>query len=283
MRTSILGAVAVFSSAAFGQSSRGLRLTSVQETTSNGTGMFEQLYTHPATQATTTTEILRGRIRLEITDGVMTGITAGQYTLQDTLDFLIIDPATRTFSRLNYQAMQAGLSSVTVRTDSLTATMDSAEVMDSVTGTRAMRYDFRFSQKMLASVNSSSLPAGLTVPDTRTTTIFTYEYWFPVGANDLPTVNRPPSASNSELAAKMREMFALLPRKRPTRSVIISRTEGDGGMGERRTTMRTTAFDSVAMDEARFVLPAGYTERTFMPGSAPADSAWLARWRMPPA
>lgn len=278
---------------ALGQA-RGERITTRHEVVTTGDGPAAQILARSNSKWTATIETLRGRMRLDVIEGSQPGVSAGQYTLSDSADVVTIYPASKTFMRLNFAARPQGdaqrpATVPVTRTQSIETFVDSAAAADSATGTPVMRYTVRIvSTSISSSTNAATAPPGtITSAGTKTTT--TYQFSYPVGAPTERMVAPPQPPPIDSFAAKTREAFAKLPPKRSVHTVTTNRVErsasvsgmpGEPDTVERRTTMRLVARDTTTLDETRFVIPEGYTER---PNGAPsADAAWLERWRKPP-
>jgi hypothetical protein len=223
-------------------------------------------------------------MRMSVIEGGQPGQKPGEYTLVDTLDSITIDPATRTFTRLNFAKAlsEVPTAGVSAGIDRVEASMDSVSMIDTVTGANEMRYTMRVKSVTVVKIDPSRLPPGMEMPDMRVTVIQTSEFWYALGPDD--DTPRPPAAPRrlvSQLAQKMTDGYAMLPRRRSVRSSTVNRTETGTEAYEIRTASRILKQETVTLDPDRFVIPAGYTEKP-MAGAAPADSAWLARWMARP-
>jgi hypothetical protein len=255
------------------QSSQGERqVTETELTMSRGT-----------TKYTTTTEQLRGRARVEVTNGYQPGGPGG-YSLFDSTEFVTVDPSAKTFTRLFVPPPAAPAGGVqppmSTKYEKLETSIDSTA--DKVDGVEAMRYTVRIASVAVTTYDPSRLLPGRTAPpEMRVGVTQTFEFWYPRGDDGGIVAPRQMFPPANELAAKTAAVFAQLPRKRPIRSITSTHTDGAGGAGEGKTSMRLVRRDSARLDERRFVIPAGFTEKPMF-GGATADSTWLAKWMSPP-
>lgn len=277
----VIAAALAFHGRALCQSSQGDRVTSRTEMSSDARPYMPQT----SGTFTSTIERLRGRTRMDVVEGTQPGLTPGEYTLLDSLDFITVDPATHTFTRFSLpngaSKMNAPGGLASARIDSVETSLDSASMMDSVTGATEMRYAFRVKSASVVTMDPSRLPPGMEMPDMHVTVIQSFEFWYAPGPNDASVPPRPGAAVASPLSAKMAEGFSRLPRKQVVRSSTVTRTEGAAGNYETRTNTKLLKRETVTLDDDRFVIPAGYTEKP-LTDAAPADSAWLARWMHKP-
>jgi hypothetical protein len=250
-----------------------------------GSGAMAEAMQAQAGEWTMVTITARGRSRTDVTAGTQPGWEAGQYMLFDAAEMLLVRPASKTFERFRMDAPQSDrlADSLGIRrvTDSVRATLDSGAVRDTVDGVPADRYTMRMSFR--STTKFDSLPPGLTMPDMSVSTSMVLEHWHALTgavASGTPPGWLTGNSMIGELASKLGEVSAGLP-KRPllrTRSIItIASSIGSGGM--ERTT-RMGAKDSVSVDLDRLMLPAHYTQS--VTNGAAGDTLWIAKWRRKP-
>lgn len=240
-----------------------------------------------------------GRGRMDIVDGGQQPMFAkGDYVLFDSATYLVVHPATKTFSTAPDMSGKNASPQVAMMRDAMKVTdvklsLDTLEKGTAVNGFRTSHY--RMHSMFTMSIDLAALGAPPDAAPPATTSDITTDLWF---ADDLEPLPGPFMVGHSAempgflsgmktLFDRMQAMQASMPKRLAVKQTTASKVNA---MGNDVATQATTEIVDVMhrdVDESRLALPADYTQAA-MAGlevfGAPTPLApdVLAKWRSVP-